>query len=125
VNSKRVLLTALTLAAATPLVALGADNTLPTSNTGRSQTTITANTLKPAACAALTLAVVTTSVSGSNSAELLLATANPDTITARNGTDCVLGGAGDDTINCGSGNDVAIGGPGTDTFANNCETQIQ
>jgi Ca2+-binding RTX toxin-like protein len=121
----RVLLLSLTIAALTPLAALGAGNTIPATMTGRSQATITANTLKPSACSAITLSTLKIGVSGTSSAELLLATAGADTITAGGGNDCVLGGAGNDTIDCGNGTDIAIGGPGTDTFANNCETQIQ
>ena len=123
---KHALLIALSGAAATmPLVALGANNTLPVSNGGRSQTTITANTLKPAACAAITLTTLISGVTGTANADLLLATAAADTITASGGNDCILGGAGNDNINCGNGTDIAIGGPGTDIFNSNCETRVQ
>ena len=121
----RALALTLSVAALAPLAAPGATNTLPASKAGRSQTSIGADTLKPSSCSAITLTNLVTGISGTASADLLLATAAADTITAAGGNDCILGGGGNDTINCGAGIDVAIGGPGTDTFNANCETQIQ
>lgn len=116
---------ALAVAAPTPLAALGANNTLPASKTGRSQTTITPDALKPVTCAALSLTTLITGVNGTTNADLILGTATADTISGGNGNDCILAGAGNDAINCGPGTDIAIGGPGTDSFNANCETQIQ
>jgi Ca2+-binding RTX toxin-like protein len=104
--------------------ALGAVNTVPGTNVTRYQTPITANTLKPSSCSAITLTAVKVGA-GTNSAELNLGTAAGDAMSSGGGDDCVLGGGGNDSINCGAGTDVAIGGPGTDTFNANCETQIQ
>ena len=105
--------------------AVSASNTVPGSNVTRYVTPITANTLKPAACAGITLTTLVIGVTGTSGADLLLGTSGPDTMSALGGNDCVLGGGGNDSINCGAGTDVAIGGPGTDTFNANCETQIQ
>ena len=104
--------------------ALSAGNAVPGTRLSRVVTPITANTLKPASCAAITLTTVTAGVNGTAAAELLLGGPGVDTMTARGGNDCVLGGGSNDAINCGAGTDVAIGGPGTDTFNANCETQI-
>ena len=102
---------------------LTAANTVGRSGAGRGDTTITANTLKPSACASLTLAGVIAGTNGTNSADLLVGGGGNDNMTARNGTDCVLGGAGNDSIDGGGGNDVCIGGSGTNTFTA-CETQL-
>jgi Ca2+-binding RTX toxin-like protein len=118
-------LAALALAALPTTTALSAGSAVPGSLVTRYQVAITADRLKPAACAGITLTAVRAGVTGTNSAELLLGTAGADTMSARGGTDCVLGGGGTDSINCGAGTDIALGGPGTDTFNSNCETRIQ
>ena len=105
--------------------ALSAGNTVSPSRAGRYQVAITANTLKPASCAGITLTTVVAGVSGTSGADLLLGSAAANSMTGAGGNDCILGGGGNDTIDCGAGTDVAIGGPGTDTFNANCETQIQ
>jgi Ca2+-binding RTX toxin-like protein len=105
--------------------ALGSSNTVPGTKVTRFVTAITANTLKPSSCSAITLTKVVAGVTGTAGADLLLGSAGVDTMTAAGGNDCVLGGGSNDAINCGAGTDVAIGGPGTDTFSANCETQIQ
>ena len=104
--------------------AVGAVNTVPGTKVSRYQVAITANTLKPSTCNAITLTVVKTGA-GTSSAELHLGTSAADVMSSSGGNDCVLGGGGNDSIDCGTGVDVAIGGPGTDTFNLNCETQIQ
>ena len=90
--------------------------------------TITANTLKPSACSAITLnrVVVCTggNCDGSGQSELILGTSNDERIRGRGGNDCILGGGGDDHLVGNNKSDVCIGGPGTDTFST-CETQIQ
>lgn len=109
------------------LTALTASNSVPASRAGVDVRTIGPNDLKPANCAALTLnALVTGSgtVSGTNAAELILASSGIDIVSGGNGRDCILGGAGGDTIDGGAGNDVCLGGPDTDVFLN-CETQVQ
>jgi len=110
--------------AASSAPALLAGNVVSGSAVGRSQTAITANTLKPSQCALLTLSTVVTGVTGTTGNDLLVGAAAADSMNGRGGNDCILGGGGSDSINGGAGTDVCIGGPGTDTFSN-CETQIQ
>lgn len=121
----------LILAPAALLIAAGvgitAANTVPPTRLGQSAQPITANTLKPASCAGITLTALVTGsglFSATGAAELVLGSAGTDSITAGGGDDCVLGGAGIDTITGGAGTDVCIGGAGLDIFLT-CETQIQ
>lgn len=102
-----------------------AGNTVPATKASRSVVAITANTLKPSNCSAITLTTVVSGVNGTSGADLLLGTAGADTMSAGNGDDCVLAGGGGDSIDGGAGTDVCIGGPGTDTFNSRCETQAQ
>ena len=114
------------VAGATLLTALTAANTVPATNLGRTTQPITANDLKPAACAGLNLAAVVVgsgTFSGGNSSELIIGSAGVDRIRGRQGDDCILAGAGDDSLDGDQGTDVCIGGPGTDTFLQ-CETQL-
>ncbi len=109
-------------------VALTATSVVPTSRAGRSSDSITANKLKPAACAALSLTGITTGsgvFSDGNQSNLVLGSAGVDTIRGGAGDDCILGGGGNDSLRGDGGTDVCIGGPGTDTFFASCETQIQ
>ena len=101
-----------------------AGNGVPATRAGKSSVAISANTLKPASCAALTLTKLVVGVTGTSGADLLVGTAGADTMKGAGGTDCILGGGGNDSINGGAGVDVCIGGPGADTFSN-CETQTQ
>jgi Ca2+-binding RTX toxin-like protein len=108
--------------------ALAATNTVPGSSAGLSSTGITANTLKPSQCSALTLAAVVAgagTITGGNASELVTGSGGVDTIDAGKGYDCLVGGAGNDALTGGQGTDVCIGGLGTDTFHASCETQIQ
>ena len=118
-------------------VALTATSTVPASRAGSTTAAVTANTLKPSQCAALTLGGTKTG-SGTitvvlTTAWLILGSAGVDTVTGGNLADCILGGGGNDSIgggggndwiNGGAGTDVCIGGAGTDTFLN-CETATQ
>lgn len=119
---------AVALAAILALVGSGSvlagGNAVPATKATKYSVAITANTLKPASCAAITLTTLVIGVTGTAGNDLLLGTANADTMNGAAGNDCILGGGGNDTINGGAGTDVCIGGPGTDTFSN-CETQIQ
>ena len=117
-------LVALTFAVLPLNSALSADNTVPGSLAKPSQVSITADTLKPSACAGITLTTTVAGITGTSGADLLLGSAAINSMTGNAGNDCILGGGGNDAINCGLGTDVAIGGPGTDTFTANCETQI-
>ena len=112
------------LAAASAHDVRAASNTVPGSNATRYTVAITANTLKPSSCSALTLTTIVRGVTGTSGADLILATSGADVISGAAGNDCILGGGGNDTIDGGLGTDVCLGGPGTDTFTN-CETQVQ
>jgi Ca2+-binding RTX toxin-like protein len=122
---RRLLLAVLVLVGSVVL-ALTAANTVPASSVGQVSQPITANDLKPSACAALNLTRVVAGVNGTAGNDLLLGTGAAETLSGNGGVDCILGGGGNDTIN-GNGaaaGDVCIGGPGTDTFKK-CTTAIQ
>lgn len=108
--------------------AFAANIVVPTTRLTNQAMSITANTLKPAACSALNLNAIVVctggNCNGSNADELIVGTAGYDNIKAKNGDDCIVGGDGDDDISGDNGTDVCIGGPGNDTF-NKCETTIQ
>ena len=109
------------------LLGLTNANTVPSTKAAVLTQAITANTLKPTECAALTLTNLVTgtgTINGTSQADLILGSSAVDTISGLNGTDCILGGGANDSINGGNGADVCIGGPGTDTFSS-CETQYQ
>lgn len=106
---------------------LTSTNALPPTAIGQDAHPVTAESLKPAACAGLSLAGVVPgsgAVAGGGGGELIVAGPGADTITAGGGGDCAMGGAGDDDIDGGPGADICIGGPGTDVFTD-CETVIQ
>jgi Ca2+-binding RTX toxin-like protein len=109
--------------------AVAATNTVPQTRLASRSAAITANTLKPAQCAAITLTSLvvcsaTGTCYGTGNADLILDTSAGHTINGSGGNDCILGGGGNDTINGGAGTDVCIGGSGFDTFSN-CEPGIQ
>jgi Ca2+-binding RTX toxin-like protein len=109
-------------------VMLTASTVVPATNAGRNADSITANKLKPAACAAILLAGIRTGsgvISDGGAGNLVLGSAIVDTIRGNGGSDCILGGGGSDSRRGDGGTDVCIGGPGTDTFHSSCETQIQ
>ena len=125
-------LSASTLAAAVLAAGVGhtATSTIPTTKASDTTRAITANTLKPAACAALAL---TNLITGNGNIDPGLANVTNDlilggpaaqTIRGRGGDDCILAGGGGDTLIGNGGTDVCIGGPGADSFNANCETQI-
>lgn len=110
-------------------VAITATNVVPVSRADSpSGGAPTANQLKPAQCAALSLSVVRVvsgTFTGTAAAELIIGSSGVDTLRGGNGDDCILGGSGNDSLRGDGGTDVCIGGPGTDTFHSTCETQIQ
>jgi Ca2+-binding RTX toxin-like protein len=126
----KVMLIVLTLLLASSMVfAVAASNTVPASRLDSNSQAITANTLKPSACAALTLTALVVCPGGgvcrgTNARELTLGSDQPEELRGQGGVDCLVGGDGDDTLRGGSGADVCIGGPGNDTFIN-CATSIQ
>lgn len=106
------------------LPALTATNSVPVSYASQTASGITADDLKPAACAGVNLTAVVVGTDGTGANELILGSAAGTSVRGRGGDDCVLGGGGDDTVRGDAGTDVCIGGPGTDSFIA-CETQIQ
>lgn len=110
------------------LSAYAANVAVPVTRLTDQSIVLTADTLKPAACSALTLTRIVICVGGNcdgtASNELILGTTNGERIRGRGGTDCILGGGGDDQLVGNGASDVCIGGPGNDTFTT-CETTIQ
>jgi len=110
--------------------AFAANIVVPTTRLTNQSSPITANTLKPAACSAITLtAIVYCPASGgvcngTNGNDLIIGSSNIDTIQGKGGSDCIVGGGGDDDITGSQAKDVCIGGPGNDVFKK-CETTIQ
>jgi len=123
-RSSALALTAIGMFSLTGL-GLTAANVVVTSKADDGSTSVTANQLKPAACAGLNLVSVLIGVDGDAQANLVLGLPVGETRRGAGGNDCVLGGGGNDALQGGTGVDVCIGGPGTDTFNANCETQIQ
>ena len=105
------------------IFAFTASNTVPESGMDDESLAITANQLKPAACAALNLGTIITDGNGSAGNDLVLGTAGSTTLNGSDGDDCLVAGDGDDTLDGGLGTDVCIGGAGTDNFSN-CTTII-
>jgi len=107
------LLAAGALLTASVVTALTNANNVPASSLSvPASVPITANTLKPAACASLTLnGVVAGATSNAGS-----------TIPGSSSNDLLLGGPGSDTLglaNNGNGTDCCLGGDGTNTAAKN------
>jgi Ca2+-binding RTX toxin-like protein len=102
-----------------------AANTVPGSSLGSASQAITPDTLKPAACAGITLTTLVIGSTGGAGNDLVLGSAAVDTMDGNGGNDCVIGGGSNDSLRGSAGTDVCIGGPGTDTFHVSCETQIQ
>lgn len=106
------------------IAAVAASNTVPASGLADEAVAITANALKPAACAGLNLTAIVAGdgpLLGEPGGTLMLGGAGDDTLTGQDSDDCILGGGGDDTLVGGGGNDVCIGGPGTDTLDATCD----
>lgn len=125
-------LAALAGAAVVLAVAAGVGSTassnVSSSRAGRAVRSIDANTLKPAACSAITMNGILTGsgmFTDSNQPHLVLGSSGVDTIRGGAGNDCILGGGGNDSLRGDGGTDVCIGGLGIDTFHASCETQIQ
>jgi Ca2+-binding RTX toxin-like protein len=101
--------------------AIAASNTVPPTNLGDWRTGISANTLKPAACASLNLTNIVVGsghIKGEKGVNnLIIGSAGNDNIDGGDGDDCILAGGGDDTINGGTGYNICIGGPGNNTYA--------
>lgn len=117
------ILGSLTLILVSALSAFAAGIVVPAANVGQKSVSVTANDIKPPACAGLYLTNIVSgagTLTGTASNDLIIGSAGPDTIDGRGGDDCILGGGGDDHITGGEGNDVCLGGPGIDVFVD-CE----
>jgi Ca2+-binding RTX toxin-like protein len=102
-----------------------ASNSLPATKLGQNATAVTANGLKPADCASISLTntvIGSGTVAGSSGNDLVLGSSGSDIIDGGAGDDCIVGGAGSDTITGGLGTDVCIGSA-TTTFVT-CETTV-
>lgn len=104
-----------------------ASNSVPPTRLGQADRAIGPNDLKPTACAALTLTRLVVggagTVSGNNSAELIVGSALTTRINGSGGADCLVGNAGITRIDGGSGSDVCIGWAATTITT--CETIIR
>ena len=105
--------------------AFTAANTVASSRIGAGGSGITANDLKPPACAALNLTRIRVGTGGGGGSALVLGSPGIDNLSGGGGNDCILGGGGTDIIRGNGGTDVCIGGPGLDVFLSGCETIIQ
>ena len=107
--------------------AFAAGITVSPSNVSRQTIPVTADDLKPSACAGLTLAQVISGsgvLTGTSGNDLIIGSSEADTIDGLGGDDCILGGDGDDSLTGNDGTDVCLGGPGVDTFFA-CEGEAQ
>lgn len=128
-NYRLIFLFILSLIVVSIITVLAAVNIVPSSLGTDYSTSLTANLIKPAECASITLTNLVSCTGGGNcygtsSADLILGSSGAETIDGGDGNDCILGGGEADDIAGGKGTDICIGGPGTDHFGE-CETQIQ
>jgi RTX calcium-binding nonapeptide repeat (4 copies) len=122
-----VMLGLLALIAFSVVSAFAAGINVPASNVGWQSVPVTAEDIKPAACAALYLTNIVRgsgSLTGTAGNDLIIGSAGADTIDGFGGDDCILAGNGDDLITGSDGIDICVGGPGTDIFTT-CETENQ
>ncbi len=107
--------------------AYAANVAVPSTRLTDQASAITANALKPADCASITLTTIVVctggNCNGSNASELMIGTPGNERIRGRGGSDCILGGGGDDDLVGNNRSDICIGGPGFDTFTT-CETSF-
>ena len=107
--------------------AFAAGISVPASNVGQKSVPVTAEDIKPAACAGLYLTNIVSSsgtLTGTAGNDLIIGSAGADTIDGLGGDDCIVAGNGDDLITGSDGIDICVGGPGTDIFTT-CETENQ
>lgn len=100
---------------------------IPSSNVGQQSIPVTAEDIKPAACAGLYLTNIISgsgTLTGTIANDLIIGSAGVDTIDGLGGDDCILVGNGDDLITGGDGADICVGGPGKDIFTT-CESETQ
>lgn len=110
--------------------AYAANIVVPTIRLTDQSSATTANTLKPIACAGITLTTILYCPAGGGlcngtiANELIIGSPSIDNIDGKGGSDCIIGGGGDDDITGSQAKDICIGGPGTDVFKK-CETSMQ
>jgi Ca2+-binding RTX toxin-like protein len=107
--------------------AFAAGISVPAANVGQQSLPVTAEDLKPAACAALYLSNIVSgsgTLTGTSGNDLIIGSTGADVIDGLDGNDCILGSDGDDTLIGNMGNDICLGGKGNETFID-CETEIQ
>jgi RTX calcium-binding nonapeptide repeat (4 copies) len=117
----------LTLIVVSAASAFAAGISMPASNVGLESVPVTAEDIKPAACAGLYLTNIVSgsgALTGTPGNDLIIGGGGADTIDGLAGDDCILGGNGDDLITGGDGADICLGGPGTDIFTT-CESENQ
>jgi Ca2+-binding RTX toxin-like protein len=107
--------------------AFAAGMSVPSSNLGEQSVHVTAEDVKPPACAGLFLTDLVSgsgTLTGTTGNDLIIGSAGADSIDGLSGDDCILGGGGDDSIDGNDGSDVCLGGLGTDLFTT-CESENQ
>jgi len=107
--------------------AFAAGLSMPSSNIDESSIPVTAENLKPAACAGVYLTNIARgsgTITGTAANDLIIGSEGVDVMDGQGGNDCILGGNGDDLITGSDGNDICIGGPGVDIFVT-CEVENQ
>lgn len=129
--SRYVILSLIALIVFSVLNAAAAGISVPSTRLAELSSAITANSLKPPACAGLNLSSILVcpagggNCDGTDASELILGSATIDNISGGKGDDCILGGGGIDAIRGDQDTDICIGGPDLDAFHPSCETQIQ
>jgi len=104
------------------MAAFAAANTVPQTRLDQVNSDITANALKPSACASINLANIVTgsgTLNGTGANDLVLASAGNDTLNGVGGADCLMAGSGVDILNGGAGADVLLGGDDNDDLLGN------
>ncbi|HEX9839145.1 MAG TPA: hypothetical protein VGA72_07360 [Anaerolineales bacterium] len=117
----------LTLILVSVASAFAAGITVSPSNIDEKSVPVTADDLKPSACAGLSLTQVISGsgiLTGSSGNDLIIGSSGADIIAGLGGNDCILGGGGDDALTGNDGNDVCLSGPGNDSFTT-CEVESQ
>ena len=124
---KLLALGALALIVVSVVSAFAAGLSVPASNVGQQSVPVTAEDIKPPACASLYLTSIVSgsgTLTGTAANDLVIGSAGADTIDGLGGDDCILGSGGDDSLTGNDGNDVCLGGPGNNIFTD-CEVEAQ
>jgi Ca2+-binding RTX toxin-like protein len=107
--------------------AFAAGLSVPDSNVGQQSVPVTAEDVKPEACAAIYLTNIVSgsgTLTGTAGNDLIIGSSAADLIDGLGGNDCIVGSGGDDSLTGNEGNDVCLSGIGNDIFTD-CETEIQ